>query len=194
MKKILTILLSFLLIFSYALVYADGMSKAISGGVIRFHIIANSDSEYDQSVKIKVRDYVSENLKEITPNGNFLKTIESLANQKLLDLGADYRAKARYEWVYIPKKEYKNLKFPSGRYEAVRLILGKGDGENWWCVAYPSLCFSESVSGSLSKSGEEKLKNSLSPDSFDIVTGKKEYKFFLVDFIEHIKETLLKGA
>jgi len=194
MKKLFTLLLSMLLIFSYALVYADGISKAISERVIRFHILANSDSEYDQTVKLKVRDYVSKNLKDTDYDVNYLEKIEDLANRKLSDMGVDYRAKAQYEWVYIPKKEYKNLKFPSGRYKAVRLILGEGDGENWWCVAYPSLCFTESVSGNLSKKGEERLKNSLSPDSYDIVTGKKEYKFFIVDLMEHIKETLLKGA
>ena len=140
MKKLFTLLLSLLLIFSYALVYADGMSRAISEQVIRFHILANSDSQYDQSVKFKVRDYVSENLGDIDYDVNYLEKIENLANRKLLNLGVDYRAKAQYEWVYIPKKEYKNLKFPSGRYKAVRLILGKGEGENWWCVAYPPLC------------------------------------------------------
>ena len=84
MKKFLLLMLSLMLIFSYALVYADGIGSAISENVIRFHIIASSDSEYDQDIKLRVRDYVSENINALDPDKNFLKNIERIANSSLL--------------------------------------------------------------------------------------------------------------
>ncbi|MDO4618458.1 MAG: stage II sporulation protein R [Clostridia bacterium] len=189
MKKVLMVLLSLILIFSYALVYADGIQKSIAGSVVRFHILANSDSEFDQSVKFSVRDYVSEKLQ----NGELtLENIQNYANEKLEELGVEYRAEAKYERVFIEKKDYLNLSFPSGEYKAVRLVLGEGKGQNWWCVAYPSLCFTENAFGQMSEKGQKELEDSMEKTAYETVSGEKEYRFFIVDFFSQIKERLAR--
>lgn len=116
-------------------------------GMIRLHVIANSDSEQDQELKLKVRDgilafmdgqdnideartYIKENLTEI----------EEIANRIIAESGFDYPAKAKLKVTFIPQKSYEDLTLPAGNYEALNVTLGKGDGHNWWCVIFPQLC------------------------------------------------------
>lgn len=116
-------------------------------GMIRLHIIANSDSPEDQIIKRKVRNeiiaamegqtdlegarvYIDENLKVME------KTAETVA----ASYGAGYGAKAERKVTFIPEKSYEDLTLPAGNYEALRITLGEGKGQNWWCVIFPQLC------------------------------------------------------
>ena len=76
-----------------------------------------------------------------------------------------------------------DITLPQGYYNAIRLTLGEGNGENWWCVAYPSLCFKESEDGKLSESGKELLKEKLPDECYKIITDERKYRLFIVDFI-----------
>ena len=120
-------------------------------GIIRFHVIANSDSDEDQELKFKVRnrvlakvqnalegsqaaaqtrEYIEENLEEI----------EACALQCVRAEGYDYDVKARIGVTAIPAKEYDDVYFPAGTYEALTITIGEGKGQNWWCVVFPPLC------------------------------------------------------
>lgn len=186
MKRILSAFLAGLSIFAFMLVYANGFFNEMNDGILRFHILANSDSEYDQRIKLEVRDYVSEEMAktELSPSsGMYLDRIYELANQHLCTLGAPYAAKIKLTRTFVPRKKYKNITLPAGRYNAVQLMLGNGEGQNWWCVAYPSLCFSEAVQGELSEEAKEKLEKNISKETLEVITSDVEYRFWIADFI-----------
>ena len=126
--------------------------NTVSDEVVRIHIRANSNSEFDQSVKLKVRDVVVE---YITPkldscndcqevkavlNDN-LKNIELVVDSVLKENGCNYISSASIDNEYFPSRDYDGISFPADYYDAVIIRLGSGVGDNWWCVAYPPLCF-----------------------------------------------------
>lgn len=191
MKKILTIMLIIVAVFSYAIVYADGINEVLSSSILRLHIIAATESEADNLIKLNVRDYISENLAEtkLAPySREYTDECERLANVRLKELNCGYTATAKLERVYIPKKSYKGLTLPSGQYNAIRIVLGEGVGQNWWCVAYPALCFSEEMKGALSEEGKNKLIEVIPKDIYEVITDETEYRFFIVDLIGKILE------
>ncbi|MBR6788855.1 MAG: stage II sporulation protein R [Clostridia bacterium] len=119
---------------------------------IRIHIRANSDENYDQAVKYVVRDEITEYLSELlvgiksrdqakTVINLALTKIEKTASSTLERCGFGYGAKARFSREYFPDRYYGNVFYPAGEYDALIVELGKGVGGNWWCVAYPPLCF-----------------------------------------------------
>lgn len=186
MKKLFSVLLAALSLMSYALIYAETVNTELSSGLLRMHIIANSDSEEDQSIKLGVRDFVSKGLSDcgnLPSSPEYVQKAELLANEYLAELCVPYSAKASKERVFIPKKSYKNITLPSGRYNAIRLVLGDGEGQNWWCVAYPPLCFTEDFDGALSENGEDVLKENISEEAYSLISGDVRYRLLIVDVI-----------
>ena len=143
-----------------------GASEGIANeylGIVRFHVIANSDSQKDQNLKYMVRNSVFSKLENrltsellraeadgVTDAGRgeisrcyvreHLAEIESWAQDCLRARGCDYQAKAEFGICAIPAKTYDDIYFPAGNYEALTITLGNGDGQNWWCVVFPPLC------------------------------------------------------
>ncbi|ACV61954.1 stage II sporulation protein R [Desulfofarcimen acetoxidans DSM 771] len=123
-----------------------------ANNLIRFHVIANSDTEADQTLKLKVRDKV---VRAMTPSfsqaGNVdearvvvkenLSLIKSVASQEIAREGKDYPVQVSLGNYMFPTKTYGNLTLEAGEYEAVRVVIGEGKGANWWCVLFPPLCF-----------------------------------------------------
>ncbi|MBP3384827.1 MAG: stage II sporulation protein R [Firmicutes bacterium] len=119
-------------------------------GIIRLHVIANSDSVDDQNLKLKVRDAVIEEVgkleakKDIDESREWLAShlddLEAAANAVIAENGCNYRAKAELGVRWIPEKTYGDMYFPAGNYEALTITLGEGAGQNWWCVLFPPLC------------------------------------------------------
>ena len=119
-------------------------------GIIRLHVIANSNSEADQAVKLKVRDAVISQVNDLSEKNNmdetrrwlesYLDDLTKTANAVLGENGCNYRASAELGVRWIPEKTYDDMYFPAGNYEALTITLGKGEGENWWCVLFPPLC------------------------------------------------------
>lgn len=120
--------------------------------LIRLHVLANSDSEQDQAVKLKVRDavveYMAPYLSDVTDasaaRGIVLShkdTLLNIAKQVLAANGANYPVQLEIGYFDFPIKSYGNLTLPAGKYEAVRILLGNAEGKNWWCVLFPPLCF-----------------------------------------------------
>lgn len=126
-------------------------SDSIEKDVLRLHILANSDSAEDQSLKIKVRNSVIENESDIFDGvGNVTAAkekvirnydrIKASAKKVIREEGYDYPVSVRIEKTYFPTRHYESFTLPAGYYEALRIVIGEGKGHNWWCVMYPPLC------------------------------------------------------
>lgn len=158
----------------------DAMQAQIAQKILRFHVIANSDSKEDQRVKLLVRDAVgnlmeerllgAKNLEEsrkiVAKN---LDEITQTATDTLTDAGYAYGATASLEVTEFPEKTYGSYTFPAGKYEALCVVLGKGEGHNWWCVLYPNLCFRGSVYEIIDEEAKEELKEVLDAEEYESI-------------------------
>lgn len=190
------------LIFGCLFVYGYSVHADLSDELLRLHIIANSDSEYDQELKIKVRNEIinmSQNdFAGVTDKKECRKTIlaskekiKDAADKILAENGADYTARVSFEKLYIPRKTYDGIILPEGSYDGVVIRLGNAEGKNWWCVVYPPLCFTESVCGELSDEAKEYLKSTLSEESYSLITCEGmniEYKFKIVEILQQLNQ------
>lgn len=122
---------------------------------MRIHIQANSNSAEDQNVKYlvkdKIVDYLIPYLSQVQNKDeakivlkDLLKSIESVANDVLSEQGFDYKAKAYISFEEFPTRKYDDLTLEEGYYDALMISLGSGEGDNWWCVVYPAICFTDS--------------------------------------------------
>ncbi len=145
MKKIFFILAMLSAFMISVCAYSRIISDDLQNGLIRLHIIAQSNSDYDQKIKLKVRDEVISAVAntDISDTDKFLETAEAAANAYLKENNISYHAKAEFGVFNFPEKSYRNITLPAGKYRGVRIILGEGVGKNWWCVMYPPLCVEE---------------------------------------------------
>ena len=123
----------------------------ISGQLLRLHILANSDSPDDQALKLKVRDGILRRAEELTYGVTDRQEAEDILNEHLEELcragewvvqaeGYDYPVSAQITDCWFPTREYTDFSLPAGWYRALRMEIGAGAGQNWWCVVYPPLC------------------------------------------------------
>lgn len=177
--------------------------QGIANEVFRFHVLANSDSDEDQRVKLEVRDAVISYMKsEMSKDSDGQKSVSSsagetkrwskehlpelvrVADEVLEREGMDYQAQAQVTKCEFPEKRYGDVTFPQGEYEALRITLGEAVGHNWWCVLYPNLCFLDATYAVVSDDGKEELKHVLTDDEYEMITDDKELKvkwFFFGD-------------
>lgn len=169
--------------------------KELAGEVFRFHVLANSDSEKDQALKMKVKEEVLSYMKEELPDAENaeetkawakanLEEIEELTETVIRNEGFGYTAHAEVTKCDFPDKSYGDVTFPAGRYEALRIEIGKGGGHNWWCVLYPNLCFLDAVNAVVPEEGKEELKGALTDEEYELVTMGTDFKirwFFFGD-------------
>ena len=124
---------------------------ALAQKMIRLHVIANSDSDEDQALKLEVRDKVLDFTTTILQRSadmedaqvrlrEELTHIEDIAQREIVHQGYDYPVTAQLASTEFPLKEYDGFSLPAGEYMALRLVIGEGEGQNWWCVVYPPLC------------------------------------------------------
>ena len=183
MKKIF-FALSMTVVFVLSLcVYANTLSKDLQTGLIRLHILARSDSEYDQRVKLQVRDEILNAVGDIpiTDTDTFVKTAEESANNYLTANNIPYKAKAHYGTFLFPRKSYGNITLPQGKYKGVRVILDEGNGQNWWCVMYPPLCVAKKED-----KAQLVLKQNLNDESYELITKKPKVRFKVLELISEI--------
>ncbi len=151
-------LIAGMLLFSFILlpVFFITPNPAINPDIIRLHVIANSDSDRDQLLKLKVRDEVldlsnfaisSSALSPFFAIKEQLENIEDAAKVVLMSYGSSDRVTAQLGQFYFPIKSYGDVTLPAGDYTALRLVIGEGVGQNWWCVVYPPLCFVDETHG-----------------------------------------------
>lgn len=155
--------------------------KELADSVIRLHVIANSDSEADQALKLAVRDRVLEEAETLYPEGATLEEAQAALEGHLNLLAAagrgvveeqgyDYPVTAALEECWFPTKEYEGFALPAGNYTALRVTIGEGEGQNWWCVAFPPLCL-----GAASETVDQALEvGHFSPGQGALVTGDGE--------------------
>ena len=188
MKYLCLLLMSVFSVAGISGVYAENITQDLSDNLLRLHVIANSDSKEDQEIKLKIRDQVLK-VSDGTCNTELLN---QTVNSALIDLGAEYGGSVRIVRRYVPEKTYKNIRLPEGIYNCINVVLGSGKGENWWCVAYPPLCFTEDVFGELSNDGRLLLERNLSEESFRAIVydGKINIRSRLVDEFIRLKKKL----
>lgn len=183
----------------------EKMQAQISEKVLRFHVLANSDSEDDQRLKLKVRDAVGgymqkqladvDNLPEcrniVDENIGAIKTV---AERVVEEEGYHYKVDVDLEETSFPVKSYGNYTFPAGVYEALRIVIGAGDGHNWWCVMYPNLCFSGSMYQEQTAEADGALREVLSEEEYETVFKEGNYRVesryfsFLNPYLEKLTE------
>lgn len=160
----------------------DAIVQEISEKLIRFHVLANSDSEEDQALKMKVKDEVIsfiapklENSSSIEESREILKEnndkIIEIATKCIKDNGYNYSVSTTLGKENFPTKVYGNITLPQGEYEAFRVLIGEADGANWWCVMFPPLCFVDVTKGQISyDETDERMKKVLDEDEFNAVS------------------------
>ena len=184
------------LIFTLSVSFADflGFERNLDGirnNVLRIHIIANSDSEEDQSLKLRVRDeilsrcsYLFEDTKNISQTIETAKEnlplIEDVAKSVIEENGFYYDVSSEIVKMDFDKKVYENFTMPKGNYNAIRIKIGEAKGKNWWCVMYPPLCV-PTVS-------ETEMSEYLTDEEIDIITSPQKYevRFKCVEIYEKI--------
>lgn len=172
------------IILSFPLCTGDeGKVGAFDGEIVRLHIIANSDGAEDQMLKLKVRDKILEAAEKSNNAENIAECVKANKN-KFLKIAADtlrennsyYDVTAETGVFSFPARQYGDLYFPKGEYNALKIIIGEGKGHNWWCVMYPPLCFTDKSDGELT----EENKKLLSKNTEDVIT-KPKYKFKIAE-------------
>lgn len=172
MKKIMITAAGIMLTIMFAYVFQDMRGVSLSDDVLRLHVIANSDNPGDQQLKLKVKDEVVNLMRQtLTDVGNAdearqiavreIPVIRENAAKIIAGEGYDYPVNIEVGQYTFPTKSYGNLVFPGGEYQAVRVIIGEGQGKNWWCVLFPPLCMVSSSDQGLSLDNPEGAKVSL---------------------------------
>ncbi len=145
----------------------DAACEDLRNGVLRLHIIANSDSAEDQSLKLKVRDEILKNSGIIFDEAcdldsaivcaeESLQTVADISNRVISEGGKNYSAEAFVGETYFETREYEDFTLPAGEYTSLIVKLGEAKGKNWWCVVYPAVCLPAADGADLSESVSEK--------------------------------------
>lgn len=192
--KISMILVVGILAFSAAYQYrSKSLQQNIAKRILRFHVIANSDTKEDQALKLKIRDSIGGYLQEQLKGVDSLEECEAVVNDNLAQIedcartvmeqeGYDYPVEAMVANVDFPVKTYGMYTFPAGNYEALEVVIGEGAGQNWWCVMYPNLCFANSVYEVIDENSKEELRAVLTEEEYAEIMAEGEiqvkFKYF----------------
>ena len=167
--------------------YSEMIQNGIAAKVVRFHVLANSDSEDDQKLKLAVRDRVLQEYGELLQGcESKAETLAALeyaeqaicetAAKEVTEQGYDYPVRVSLVREEFPFKKYDDLIFPAGVYDALRIEIGKAEGQNWWCVLYPQMCFVDAAWGYSTEESHRKLENTLTEEEFLIVSALEQEK------------------
>ena len=164
--------------------------QLLTENFFRFHVLANSDSEEDQALKLKVRDavidYLEPGLKESNSKEatrayvlNHLPEITDVAGRILQAAGSSYQLQVVVGESEFPTKSYGSVTLPAGRYESLCIQIGEAEGRNWWCVMFPTLCFVEETEAEVM---EEDLAEHLPAEQNELIHQPRSFKFKLVEW------------
>ena len=197
MKKIVSLLVCLSVIFLIVGVLPIHGEQEIYDSVIRLHVVANSDSEEDQELKLCVRDEIIDYVSSISSDcqsreqaqqiiSENLDSIQKYASDTVTQYGYDYPVSVRLSYEEYPTKSYTSLCFPSGEYLSLQVLIGEAQGQNWWCVLFPPLCLD---AASKPQSNEDAFVSvGLNPDQYKIITETKtptyEARFKILEIIE----------
>ena len=164
--------------------------------MLRLHVIANSDSSVDQNLKLRLRDYILEEgedifdgsvnvenaVKKIEPK---LAELEKSAETFVKNAGFDYDVKITLSNEYFTTRTYESVTLPAGKYLALRVVIGSGEGHNWWCVMFPPMCVPAADK-------KDEIENVFTDKEIKLVESKPKYepRFKVVEIYEQIRETI----
>ncbi|ADL08913.1 stage II sporulation protein R [Thermosediminibacter oceani] len=159
----------------------------LSSKIIRLHVVANSDSPEDQELKLRVRDAVIKALEndlskveDIDLSREYikahLKDIEEIARKEIKKSGRDHSVRVLFGRFPFPVKTYGFITLPAGEYEALRIIIGRGEGKNWWCVLFPPLCFVDITHAVAREEAKIKLSSTLTPEEMAAIDNTQNRK------------------
>lgn len=197
MKKLFTsIIIALTVVSLYAFLPFEQECRTINSEVLRIHILADSDSEADQNLKLKVRDEIlrftdglysnvtsKEEAIEIT--NEHIDEIVATAENTLKANGCKKSVKAEILDMNFNTRYYEDITMPSGNYTALRVTIGSGEGKNWWCVMYPSLCL-------YTASDAKSLEDELTDKQYEVITQKPKYefKFKVLEYFDYLCDLL----
>lgn len=192
MKKLFKSIIAALVLTSvFAFLPFEHKCREISDEVLRIHILADSDSDYDQNLKLMVRDKileytdglysdVSSKEEAIKITETHINEIISQAEATLRENGCNKKVNAEICNMDFNTRYYGDITMPSGNYTALRVTIGSGEGKNWWCVMYPSLCLYTSAD-------TKTLEDELSEEQYEVITDtpKYEFKFKILEYFDY---------
>lgn len=173
--------------------------RTLHDEILRLHVVADSDSEEDQAIKLRVRDAVIESISGDLQNiGDMdqarayirenLPKIQQAANDALSALGCEDTAVATLREEVFDTRVYDTFSLPAGIYEALRITIGSGEGRNWWCVAFPTLCIPATSQGF----EEVAVSAGFSETLTETLEGEYEIRFYLLDLLGKLEGILWK--
>ena len=199
MKKIITLFCVLVLCVSVCGILPIHGEEKIYESVVRLHVLANSDSEEDQALKLKVRDAIlaytsplvidsASREEAIEILSRELDAIKEIAQETVKENGYDYSVEVTLTLEEYPTRNYESMSFPSGEYVSLRVLIGESEGQNWWCVLFPPLC----LSAATEKSDNEEafIAVGLTSEQYKIITEtddtKYQLRFKILEAIEEI--------
>ena len=200
-RLIIVLLLLILFIFISAISYVSAVSN-IANGVFRLHVIANSDSPEDQNLKYIVRDelikYMNTLAKDCTSKQevieiaqNNISNFENIAKKTIQDNGFNYNVTVEIGNFDFPTKTYGDITLPAGTYDSLKIKIGKSEGQNWWCVMFPPLCFVDVTTGIVPEESKKEMKEAMPEEEYSLISNTNNsevnFKFKLIEFFENIK-------
>ncbi len=158
--------------------------------LVRLHVVGASNSEHDQSVKLSVRDAVLQSVEQMLDGitdaeqakayiQTHLPQIEAAANKALAELGEAKQAAVSFMKEEFPVRQYDTFTLPSGIYDSLRIVIGEGEGRNWWCVVFPRMCYSATSSGVKDVTAGAGFSDGLT----NSITGEYKVRFFFLDVL-----------
>ena len=194
LKLIGSVLISVIVFLALNSIIPSKNDVEIYNSTIRLHVLANSDSEDDQALKLKVRDTILEKMVtyEAKNKSEALEIIEKKSDE-LTEIAEDVVEKEGYDYEIsieigqedYPTRYYEDFALPAGIYTSVRIIIGKGEGQNWWCVLFPPLC----TSSAIEYDKESYIDVGLTKDQYSLITGasgKYRVKFKLIEMASQL--------
>ena len=156
--------------------------------VVRLHVLANSDSEDDQALKLEVRDSILDTVGEATRECRtqdeaaeairaLMPELEERAERTVRERGFDYDVSLELSEEYYQTREYESCAFPAGEYLSLRVRIGKAEGQNWWCCLFPPLCLSAASSEARESNEDAFISVGFTPDQYKIITDSDEGKY-----------------
>lgn len=173
----LCFLIAYLILLTFKTAGEEELAARISPEILRFHVLAESNSSHDQNLKMGVKGLVLDYVRSQAPENsskeelilwlkNHKTAIESMSEAWLSDQGASYPVTLQITRDYFPTKSYGDMAFPCGTYDALRITIGEGRGRNWWCVLYPALCFTDPVHAVVPEASKETLSSLLDEEDY----------------------------
>lgn len=187
LSLLLAALVTWFLMWRTGMTAQERMQEHLAQEVLRFHILANSDSQEDQALKITVRDEILRFLETKMPETadvretvrwirRHVDELEELGKKTVAEAGYDYPVHAAVTTCWFPNRTYGDMTFPAGNYEALRIELGDAEGHNWWCVLYPGLCFLDAANAVVPEEGKQKLQNVLTEEEYAQMTTETDFR------------------